>query len=435
MQAAGADTIFGEHLAQFAVDPFPPSAAETAYPLTPAGQRERLEALGTIRTALARLVAAVAPQGRDRRHVDELASYCDTLARSPLPQAPREQFDVLYHFRKLLLWAPVSLLGGGSTGGGAGSGGPSRLEPSTLVALAHLYASALAMEPVFPDIGAAFLGGLAAAPLAQCLLRAQQCADSGEHDAASAAAVAQLMEFPRAALEGYQRRREWAQRDALQLPRPQQTAAQQPQNQNQQQQGQGQQQFDLGGLPLDLGAAAAAAVGSEYAYTPSLSPAFPSSSIQLAAAAAAAPTPTTQHMPTPSFLTVPSSAVDPFGFAAYTAAASSSYAPQQMGSTAGYVASPALASPGFANPFEAEAAAYQLSHAYSPSLLSTADTSSIAASDAGGTTSPEHSSSMAGGFPMYALQSNAAAGYEHGVGVGAGAGIAGGCVAPVAIWT
>ena len=421
MQAAGADTIFGEHLSQFAVDPFPPSATETAYPLTPAGQRDRLETLAAIRAALSRLVAAVAPQGRDRRHVDELASYCDTLARSPLPQSPREQFDVLYHFRKLLLWAPVSLLGGGGSAGGSG-----RVEPSTLVALAHLYASALAMEPVFPDIGAAFLGGLAAPPLAQCLLRAQQCADSGEHDAGSAAAVAQLMEFPRAALEGYQRRREWAQRDALQLPRPQQQQQQQ-QNQQQGQGGQGQsqqqQQFDLGSLPLDLNAA----VGGEYAYTPSLSPAFPSSSIQLAAAA---PTPTTPHLPTPSFLTVPSSAVDPFGFAAYTAAVSSSYTPQQIGSTASYVASPALVSPAFGNPFEAEAAAYQLSHAYSPSLLSTADTSSIAASDAGGTTSPEHSSALASAFPMYALQSNAAAAYEHGA-----AGIAGGCVAPVAIWT
>jgi hypothetical protein len=427
MQAAGADTIFGEHLAQFAVDPFHPSATETAYPLTPAEQRDRLETLAGIRAALSRLVAAVVPQGRDRRHIDELASYCETLARSPLPQSPREQFDVLYHFRKLLLWAPVSLLGGGS-GAGPATG---RLEPSTLVALAHLYASALAMEPVFPDIGAAFLGGLAAAPLTQCLVRAQQSADSGEYDAASAAAVAQLMDFPRQALEGYQRRREWAQRDVLQLPRPQQ-ATQQQQQQQQSQQQQQTQGFDLGGLPLDLNAA----VGGEYAYTPSLSPAFPSSSIQLAAV-----TPTSTHLPAPPFLTVPSSAVDPFGFAAYTAATATptSYAsPQHLSSTAGYVASPALVSPAFANPFEAEAAAYQLSHAYSPSLLSTADTSSIAASDAGGTTSPEHhsSSTMGGAFPMYALQSNS--GYEqHGVGVGAGAaaGIAGGCVAPVAIWT
>jgi hypothetical protein len=406
-----------------AADPLQPFGDETAYPLaTSADTRDRLEALAGIRAALSRLAASLGTGGRERRAVDELASYCETLARSPLPQAPREQFDVLYHFRKLLLWAPVSLLGGG--------GG--RLEAPTLVTLAHLYASALAMEPVFPDIGAAFLGGLAAAPLAQCVLRAQAYAEGDDYAAggAGSGAVAQLMEFPRAALEAYQRRREWAQRDSLQLPRPQQAQSQQQSQTPNQQQQQQQQQFDLGSLPLELN------VGGEYAYTPSLSPAFPSSSIQLATT----PAPATTHVATPPFLTVPSSAVDPFGFAAYTPAASSYATQQQLVSTAGYtVASPALVSP-FASTFDAEAAAaaFQLSHAaYSPSLLSTADAGSIAASEAGSTTSPEHPSSMAGAFSMYtALPSNAApTGYEHQHHHGGGAGIAGGCVPPVAIWT
>jgi hypothetical protein len=373
MQAAGSETIFSEHLNQYLVDPLQTFSSETVFPITASEQQERKEVLLSIRSALDRLISAISPAGRDRRYLDDLGSYMETLRRSTLPQTPKEQFDILYHFRKLLLWAPVSLLCSG------------RLEISTLIVLSYLYASALALEPVFPDIGAVFLGSQAVNPLTQCILRAQAYRDSKEFQASSQM-IEMLMEFPRNALDQYQRRREWAQRDSsLQLPRP----------------------FDLANLPLDLGTP----VGDQYSYTPSLSPAFPSSNMQLA-------TPTTTHLPSAgSFLTVPSTGVDHYSFGAYTSAGAS----YQHTSTAGYVESPSLVSPGFANPLDAEAT-FHMTHAqYSPSLISTAEGGSMV-----------NAAGVPPTFGMYPLQQANSMDFGHSGGVGVAGG---GCVAPVAIWT
>jgi hypothetical protein len=75
------------------------------------------------------------------------------LQRDLSTQAPEQAFTRLQPLRDLIFWLPPLILRAGEPD----------LAPLTL--LSHLYASALAVEPLFPDIGGAYLGGMSVLPL------------------------------------------------------------------------------------------------------------------------------------------------------------------------------------------------------------------------------------------------------------------------------
>jgi hypothetical protein len=81
--------------------------------------------------------------------VDQLLSYLQRLQATPPAQSPEEQFSQSYMMRKWLFWVPVSLL---QRQGGKGP---------AMLTLAHFYATALTLEPLFPDLGASFCSALA----------------------------------------------------------------------------------------------------------------------------------------------------------------------------------------------------------------------------------------------------------------------------------
>ncbi|KAK6432787.1 hypothetical protein LTR95_011039, partial [Oleoguttula sp. CCFEE 5521] len=85
--------------------------------------------------------------------VAQLQDYVQRLQACEPARTPEEQFSHMYMLRKWLNWVPVSLL---RRPGGKGP---------AMLTLAHFYATALTLEPLFPDLGASFCSATALQPL------------------------------------------------------------------------------------------------------------------------------------------------------------------------------------------------------------------------------------------------------------------------------
>jgi hypothetical protein len=98
------------------------------------------------------------------------------------------------------LWAPGLLLGATSD------------DSTVLVVLAHLYATVLALEPLFPDVGSAFVADLAFYSLEELIRVAQGSQDAGYEYAVQV--MTHLMQFPLDMVVSYKAQRDQAQQGA-----------------------------------------------------------------------------------------------------------------------------------------------------------------------------------------------------------------------------
>lgn len=128
----------------------------------------------------------------------QLLSYLYRLQSTPPAQTPEDQFNHLYMLRKWLFWVPVSLLHR------QGSKGPAMLT------LAHFYATALTLEPLFPDLGASFCSALALAPL-EAIVSVTNAMQSAQTMDGVSLEIASMMQFPQQAAYSYRNRTTEAQ--------------------------------------------------------------------------------------------------------------------------------------------------------------------------------------------------------------------------------
>jgi len=288
-------------------DTSPVFTNETNFPMTPLVRQERLEALSRIELALNNLNALQDYREEDRKQLDQIVSYIHTLQKVALPQNPKDQFDMLYHFRKFVLWIPITLLCS------------EQHNILTLVIISYLYASSLFLEEVFPDICPTFLSHHTVAPLFQVLLKIQSCLDKDEHHQIHQQ-YANIVEYPKKALMYYQTRREWAT--------------------NREQEVNSIHLYNQPGITIDV----AEQPDDLYSYTPSLSPAFPSATIQLAI-----PDPLTQSSTCSGYLAVPSSSMNNYMFNSF---ANDANTYQDTALSSG--STPLVASPSFTGAIEAD---------------------------------------------------------------------------------
>ena len=114
---------------------------------------EDLRRLEQITTALHNLRLRLSTSEELAEHAVGLVDYLQDLQRDLSTQAPEQAFIRLQPLRDLIFWLPPLIL----------RAGESDLAP--LILLSHLYASALAVEPLFPNIGGAYLGSMSVLPL------------------------------------------------------------------------------------------------------------------------------------------------------------------------------------------------------------------------------------------------------------------------------
>ncbi|OAP65011.1 hypothetical protein AYL99_00983 [Fonsecaea erecta] len=132
-------------------------ARANATPTMPHAQvsipHEDLRRIEQITTALHNLRLRLLTNEELQEHTGQLIDYLQELQRALPIQGPENVFSRLQPLRDLIFWLPSSVL----------RVNDSDLGPLAL--LSHLYASALAVEPLFPDIGGAYLGSMSLGPL------------------------------------------------------------------------------------------------------------------------------------------------------------------------------------------------------------------------------------------------------------------------------
>lgn len=140
-------------------------------------------------------------------YIDELIVYLQKLQHDfPLP-SPDAAFETLQPLKLWLFWLPPAVLN------------PSESDLGALILLAHFFAVALVLEPLFPDIGWAYLGNMSIGPLEQIRDVLQTRRNSAPHDTSAQIALS-LIEFPSHVATTYRTQRQYAQlpHEAWRLP-------------------------------------------------------------------------------------------------------------------------------------------------------------------------------------------------------------------------
>lgn len=154
---------------------------------------EKITILQNAAYALQTLRATLPGHELELHYISQLLVYIQQLQGLSPAQTPDEQFNYLYQLRKWLFWVPVSLLQRQSGQG------------SALLTLAHFYAVALSLEPLFPDLGPSFCSATALSPLEAII--AVTDAMQAEHGMNTTSyEIGSLMQYPRVTALSYRSR-------------------------------------------------------------------------------------------------------------------------------------------------------------------------------------------------------------------------------------
>ncbi|KAF2120165.1 hypothetical protein BDV96DRAFT_485870 [Lophiotrema nucula] len=237
MQSWRHESLFAEYIAEHSPMPNRNFMNPVGSPISHEARREHLNIITDIHASLQRLQPYLSRHDQESKWVEQLRGYIERIRASSPPQTVEEQFSQLYALRKWLFWVPISLLAA------------KRGDVTVLVVLGHFYATALALEPMFPDIGSVFCANLALQPLEEIVKVVQGYRDQ-RYDQRTQA-ISYLIQFPCDMASSYKSRRDWARQQASEASPVQQSP------------------YGLETLNLDIGNQLA-----QYNYPPSLSPAF-----------------------------------------------------------------------------------------------------------------------------------------------------------------
>ena len=164
--------------------------------------QERQATLSGIISALQRLQPFLTGHETESQWISQLLGYIRTLLSSPPAQTPAEQFDQLYRLRKWVLFVPSLLLD------------EPVVEGPAILVLAHLYATALAIEPLFPSLGIGFCAAISFGPLEK-IIQMTAPMQMEQHFGQTALEIGSLMHFPQQAAATYRARLHWAQQHQI----------------------------------------------------------------------------------------------------------------------------------------------------------------------------------------------------------------------------
>ena len=146
---------------------------------------EDLARLDRVTAALHDLRARLANNDDVSRRVVQLLTFLQQLREDFPLQAPEEAFERLQQLRSWLFWLPPAMF--------RPQEGIS--DQGAFAVLAHFFAVALALDPLFPEIGGAYLGSMSVPPVEE--MRRILLARTSAHPQESGAQIAlALMETP-----------------------------------------------------------------------------------------------------------------------------------------------------------------------------------------------------------------------------------------------
>lgn len=171
------------------------SVAGARTPVTPSfpqaqPRTEDLARLDQATAALHDLRARLANSGELSTLISRLLVFLQDLRRDFPLQAPEEAFERLQELRLWLFWLPPALFR------------PEETDLGAMAVLSHFFGVALALDPLFPEIGGSYLGSMSVTPIEdmQRILLARRAAHPQESGVLTALS---LMEVPLRTVSGY----------------------------------------------------------------------------------------------------------------------------------------------------------------------------------------------------------------------------------------
>lgn len=310
MQPWKHESLFADYIAEHSPMPSTHFMNPISTPVSQEARTQQLDTLTDVHNSLQRMQPYLSRNDQETKWIDQLKGYLDRLRASNPAQTAEEQFNQLYALRKWLLWVPISLLSA------------KRGDINVLCVLAHFYATALALEPMFSDVASVFVSDLSLLPLEEIVTVVQGYQDP-RYDS-RIQTMSYLVQFPIDMVSSYKTKREWTRQHMTavsQVPQP---------------------SYALETINLDLENQI-----TQYSYgqANSLSPAFAPSPLGFLP-------PGMASIPTSPFLDVPRTSADAYGSSTYTTSSypSSSYASSNYASPLGSPANVLL--PPYAAPSE-----------------------------------------------------------------------------------
>ena len=190
MQSWKQESLFAEYLAE---EDIVASALRVHRRHPSIDPTERSTILFNVTKALQRLQVALSNQDVELGWINQLLAYVQRLQSLNSAGTPEEQFGQLYYLRKWLFWVPVSLLQ--QQGGQA----------SAMLTLSHFYATAIALEPLFPDLGSSFCGAIAL-PQLEAIINTIDVMQSQRAMNTASMEITNLLHFPRQSAINYRAR-------------------------------------------------------------------------------------------------------------------------------------------------------------------------------------------------------------------------------------
>lgn len=189
MQEWRHDSEFGEFMEEkriFSRTPFQPQIEDP--------ERDK-QVLEHVYEALKGLEPYVSGKAEETRGLNDLMNFIQNLQRYVPIHSAEEQFEFIHPLRAWLFFLPIDFLK------------RVKRDPSVMILLAHFYGVALAVEPLFPAVGAAYFGTMSVGPVEEIhrnLLRQRDRMDAGELQWPIS-----LMEFPLNMVHEFRQRMGW----------------------------------------------------------------------------------------------------------------------------------------------------------------------------------------------------------------------------------
>jgi hypothetical protein len=198
MQPWKNESQFGDFIAEQSTFPTaPPSPAPGGKKLSNP-RKQDLDSLQRAYAQLQKVEAYLKQNNEDVKAIQQLMSFVRGVRKVSPNHTAAQRFEMLNPLRAWLFWLPVMLLQ------------RTRGSPSALVILAHYYTIALVVEPLFPEVGAAYFGSLSLGPIEEIARRLFSINVSQTSDADMQTPL-NLMEYPIDMVSKFRSRMGWVQ--------------------------------------------------------------------------------------------------------------------------------------------------------------------------------------------------------------------------------
>lgn len=182
------------------------SARTPMTPTYPGGmgqfQDEDLLRLDRVIASLQSIHHSISHNQEHYQRITDLLNYTNAL-RNDLPiQSPEKAFERLQPLRTWLFWLPPTMLRGGEA------------DLGSLAILSQFYSVALALEPIFPEIGGSYLGSMAILPI-EDIRRILYHKKAVQPFAPEVQLAVGLMELPSEVVAEYRSHLQWSPRNSF----------------------------------------------------------------------------------------------------------------------------------------------------------------------------------------------------------------------------